>query len=218
MARPRTPIGTFGDISFDRGSGGSYRARTRYRDDDGRLRRVSATGATKRGGRAGAQEGVANRSTYRASGELTADSSFVRLVEVWLADLDLEAKLAPSTRALYERNMRQIVLPAFEGYTLREITVSRVDRYIKNLAVTQELQHGQAGPHRAEPGPRTCRPVRRAPEEPGPRHRPAAEATVAGDGAHVAQVEAIRVAVRAWRRGTVSWVHRPMASWSRSSR
>jgi len=43
---------------------------------------------------------------------LTPDSSFTRLVEVWLGDLDLEGKIAPSTRALYERNMRQLVMPA----------------------------------------------------------------------------------------------------------
>ena len=202
MARPRTPIGTFGDISFDRGSGGSYRARTRYRDDDGRLRRVSATGATKREAERELKTVIASRSTYRASGELTADSSFVRLVEVWLTDLDLEAKLAPSTRALYERNMRQIVLPAFEGYTLREITVSRVDRYIKHLAATRSwsmakqartvlsLALGLAVRYDAlQKNPvRDIARLRKPPSQ--------AMALTVG------QVEAIRVAVRAWRRGT----------------
>lgn len=38
--------------------------------------------------------------------------SFIQLVDVWLADLDLENKVAESTRALYERNMRQLVMPA----------------------------------------------------------------------------------------------------------
>src|SRR5690606_29692779 len=57
-----------------------------------------------------------------------------RLVELWLDDLDLEGKVADSTRALYERNMRQLVMPAFENYTLREITTGRVDRFLKTLA------------------------------------------------------------------------------------
>ncbi len=48
-----------------------------------------------------------------------------------LADLDLEGRLAPSTRDLYERNMLGLVRPAFEGLRLREITVSRVDRFLK---------------------------------------------------------------------------------------
>ena len=78
---------------------------------------------------------LAERTSHVGStGELTADSSFGRLVDVWLADLDLEGKLAPSTRALYERNMRQLVMPAFEHYALREITVRKVDQFIKTLA------------------------------------------------------------------------------------
>ena len=58
-------------------------------------------------------------------------------MEVWLADLDLENKLAESTRALYERNMRQLVMPAFEHYALREISVRKVDQFIKALAATK---------------------------------------------------------------------------------
>ncbi len=68
---------------------------------------------------------------------MSADSSFGKLVNVWLDDLDLENKLAPSTRALYERNMRQLVMPAFEHQTLREVTVRKVDQFIKTLAATK---------------------------------------------------------------------------------
>lgn len=128
MARPRTPIGTFGDISFIKATGGQVRARTRYRDDDGKVRRVSATGVTKREAERNLKKMLAERTSYRSTGELSPDSSFTALMDVWLADLDLEAKIAESTRALYERNMRQLVLPVFEGYALREITASKVDR------------------------------------------------------------------------------------------
>ncbi|MGH8828991.1 MAG: tyrosine-type recombinase/integrase, partial [Jiangellaceae bacterium] len=51
--------------------------------------------------------------------------------------MDLTNKLAPSTRSLYERNMRQLVMPAFEHYLLREITVRKVDQFIKTLATTK---------------------------------------------------------------------------------
>lgn len=47
------------------------------------------------------------------------------------------ALLASSTRALYERNMRQLVVPAFEHYALREISVRKVDQFIKMLAKTK---------------------------------------------------------------------------------
>lgn len=201
MARPRTPIGTFGDISYVKATGGQIRARTRYRDDDGKVRRVSATGSTKREAERKLKKVVADRASYRSSGELTADSSFTRLVEVWLADLDLEGKLAPSTRALYERNMRHLVLPAFEGFTLREITVSKVDRYIKTLAMTKSysmakqartvlsLAFGLAVRYDAL----AKNPVR----DTARLRKPPSQAMALTIG----QVDAIRAAVRGWRRG-----------------
>jgi len=201
MARPRTPIGTFGDISFINASGGQFRARTRFRDDDGKVRRVTATGVTKREAERNLKRIIAERTSYRSTGELAANSSFTRLVEVWLDDLDLEGKLAPSTRALYERNMRQLVMPVFEGYALREITVSKVDQFIKRLAANKSysmakqartvlsLAFGLAVRYDAiakNPVRDTTR-LRKPPS-----HAMALSA---------AQVDAIRVAVRSWRRG-----------------
>jgi hypothetical protein len=69
MARPRTPIGTFGDISYVTAAGGQIRARTRYRDDDGKVRRVSATGSTRREAERYPKKVVADRASFRSSGE-----------------------------------------------------------------------------------------------------------------------------------------------------
>ncbi len=112
MGRPRTPIGTFGEFTYVKTANGQVQARTRFRDDDGQVRRVSATGATRKAAERALKAVVAQRGSHVAAGELTGDSTFARLVEVWLADLDLEGKLAPSTRALYERNMRQLEVEA----------------------------------------------------------------------------------------------------------
>jgi Phage integrase, N-terminal SAM-like domain len=124
MGRPRTPIGTLGDISYAKTASGQIRARTRFRDDDGQIRRVSATGPTRKAAERNLKEVLSQRTSRAAYAELTPDSSFKQLVELWLEDLDLEGKLAPSTRALYERNIRQLVTPVFEHYALREITVA----------------------------------------------------------------------------------------------
>ena len=134
MARPRTPIGAFGEISFTTMPNGQVQARTRFRDDDGKIRRVAATGPSRAAAERRLKVSLTHRTTRSSFAELTPDSSFTRLVELWLEDLDLEDKVAESTRALYERNMRQLVLPTFEHYTLREISVSRVDRFLKALA------------------------------------------------------------------------------------
>ena len=135
MARPRTPIGTFGGIYFEPALNGQVRARARFRDDDGQLRRVQATGATQKAAERNLKALLCQRTSHSTGfGELTRDSSFKQLVEVWLEDLDLEGRVAPSTRDLYERNMRKLVMPAFEHYTLREITISKVDRFLKAQA------------------------------------------------------------------------------------
>jgi hypothetical protein len=138
MGRPRTPIGTFGEIEFTKLPNGTVRARTRFRDHDGQLRRIEASADTQRRAEHRLKEKLAIRRGYSAGfGELTPDSSFGQLVEVWLEGLDLEGKMAESTRALYERNMRQLVMPAFENLLLREVSVRRVDQFIKRLAAAK---------------------------------------------------------------------------------
>ena len=200
MGRPRTPIGTFGEISFAKAPSGQVLARTRYRDDDGPVRRVSATGATRTGAERNLKEELARRTSHASFGELTPDSSFKQLVQVWLDDLDLEGKIAPNTRALYERNMRQLVMPVFEHYTLREITVRKVDQYLKALAANKSysmakqaktvlgLAFGLAARYDA---------LKQNPVRETVRLRKHPSKTMA---LTVEQVEAIRKAVRSWRR------------------
>jgi hypothetical protein len=90
------------------------------------------------------KEKLAQRAAHAGgSRQLTPDSSFKELVEVWLADLDLEGGLAPNTRALYERNMRQLVMPAFEHYTLREVTIGRIEPFLKALAANKSYSYAK---------------------------------------------------------------------------
>jgi integrase len=201
MARPRTPIGTFGNITYVKVAGGRVKARARFRDDDGQVRRVSATGASNKEAERNLKQVLAQRASHVASGEITGDTSFAKLVEVWLEDLDLENKLAPSTRALYERNMRQLVIPAFKHYLLREITVRKVDQFIKTLATTKSysmakqartvlsLAFGLAVRYDA---------IAKNPVRDTTRlHKPPSQAMALTS----AQVDKIRAAVRVWRRG-----------------
>jgi integrase len=199
MARPRTPIGTFGEISYVR-AGRKVRARTRYRDDDGRIRRVQASGATEADAVRRLKAALTQRQSRRSYGELSPDSSFTALVKVWLEDLDLDGELARSTRDLYERDMRTIVLPAFEHLLLREITVSRVDRFLRHLAANRSyamakhartvlsLSLGLAVRYDAMPrNPvRETRRLRKPPTK--------------VKALTVADIAAVREAIRAWRR------------------
>jgi integrase len=203
MARPRTPIGTFGQIRFEQQTGGRIRALARFRDHDGRLRRVTATGDTQKAAERNLKELLADRIERSVgSDELTLSSSFAHLVEVWLADLDLEGKIAPSTRALYERNMRQLVMPAFANYSLREINVRKVDQFIKTLASTKSYSYAKQA--------RTVLSLAfgLAVRYDALRENPVREtAKLSRPPSHaisltVEQVESIRRAVRGWRRGS----------------
>ncbi len=59
--RRRTAIGTFGAVHYEKLPSGQIRARTRYRDDDGSLRRVSTVGATQRAAERNLKEALAAR-------------------------------------------------------------------------------------------------------------------------------------------------------------
>ncbi len=51
--------------------------------------------------------------------------------QVWLEHTELEDSIAASTRGLYERDMSTLVPPAFAHHTLRELSVSKIDRFLK---------------------------------------------------------------------------------------
>lgn len=202
MPRPRTPIGTFGEIYYEKAPGGRVRAFARFRDHDGQLRRVQTTASTQQAAARRLKELLAERAEQSVGqGELSGSSSFRHLVDVWLADLDLEDKLAPSTRDLYERNMEKQVMPAFANYALREITVRKVDQFIKTLASTKSystakqartvlsLALGLAVRYDAIPR----NPVRDTVR----LQKPPSQA----QALTVEQIDVIRTAARSWRRG-----------------
>jgi integrase len=135
MSRQRLTIGTFGEIGYLKNPNGRTIARARYRDWDGKSRLVQATGHTKRAAEHALKSKLAERTLFQPTGiGLTVDSLFPDLVDYWLEDLDLEDRLSKTTRQLYERNMRTLVLPVFKDLTLREIGVARCDHFLKQLA------------------------------------------------------------------------------------
>ena len=78
MARPRTPIGTFGAITTETTHNGTVTARTRYRDEDGRLRLIQASGANAKTAERNLKAKIAHRIARSADTTvLTADRPFV---------------------------------------------------------------------------------------------------------------------------------------------
>ena len=84
MARPRTPIGTYGTISIRRQPSGRYAARTRYRDWDGKSREVQYTASTRPAAERALKKKLAERSLFQPGFTgMSADSAFTALVEYW---------------------------------------------------------------------------------------------------------------------------------------
>ncbi len=131
MGRARLPVGTFGEVSTREGADGRHRARARYRDVDGRYRQLEASGASG----AEAKRRLRRKpalvdDTLQGSSEITGDTQFPVLVEYWRMELDSEGELAGSTRERYAWEATHLLLPAFEHFVLREITVGRVERWL----------------------------------------------------------------------------------------
>ena len=128
--RPRTVIGTFGEVDVKRLAVGRYRASTRYRDVDGRLRRVAATGSNARAAIALLKGRLVDRRGYGSGGVLSLASPFGELAELWLGDLESRG-LAANTKENYRDDLRVHVRPFFEHYTLGEVTTGRVEGFLK---------------------------------------------------------------------------------------
>lgn len=110
-------------------------ARTRYRDWDGKNRLVQATASSRSTAERKLKQKLAERSLYQPGfNGMSADSPFPKLVAYWLEDMEIEDRLSRTTRNLYERDMRTLVLPTFKELTLREIGVARCDYFLKQLA------------------------------------------------------------------------------------
>ncbi|CCH75160.1 Phage-related integrase [Nostocoides australiense Ben110] len=140
--RPRLPVGTHGAISTRR-SGTRVVARTRVRDLDGQLREVRATAASASAARARLLERIRERPSLPSAGVLRTTSPFRDLADLWVADLELR-DLAPNTKENYRACLRLHVRPAFEHFTLAEVTTGRVEWFLSRQAKASASQAKQA--------------------------------------------------------------------------
>lgn len=129
--RPRLDIGTYGAIKTTQVATGVYRAQTRFRDDDGRVRKVLATGTSVNDATAELKRRLRGRESVGWAGPgLTADSPFGELARRWLESVKADPDLSIGTKNTYERELRTLVVPAWQGFTVREVTATRVDRFL----------------------------------------------------------------------------------------
>jgi hypothetical protein len=128
--RPRTAIGTHGNIAVRR-RGNRAIAETRIRDADGRVRHIRVNARTAEQARSTLKQRLLSRPGFDNGGVLKPSSSFAELAALWLAGLDLR-DLASGTKQHYRDQLRLHVRPAFEHYSLGEITTGRVEWFLKS--------------------------------------------------------------------------------------
>ncbi|MFZ8758631.1 site-specific integrase [Microbacterium sp. HMH0099] len=138
MARPRTPLSSYGTIHVTFIESGKWRARTRYRFDDGRLRQVE---------RFAPSEAKAKAKLRAALVDIQASTATEVKRETRLRDLGerfLTAKAGRAARTVetYERAVRKIITPRIGDLAVSEATPERLQRFLDTI--TAEVGVGTA--------------------------------------------------------------------------
>lgn len=135
LGRSRLEIGDYGDVRAQATASGSFRAEARFRDWDGVVRKVTATGASRQAAKAALRRKLSDRADTAGQGAtLTSESVLRDLGEEWLADVKIRTDLSPGTKDLYRRELNSLVMPVFGDFRLREITTGRVDQFLRQQA------------------------------------------------------------------------------------
>lgn len=151
MARPRTPLSSYGAISvqaveYDDGTEGRrklrvvkdadrrrhplWRARTRYRFEDGKLRQVEKFGESPAKAENALKEALKTIQASTAA-EVRRETRLRDLGERFLA---VKAGRAPRTVETYERAVRKIITPRIGDLAVTEATPDRLQRFLDTVS------------------------------------------------------------------------------------
>lgn len=136
------PIGTWGlirtyPVGLDhKGKPQRVRALAKYRDFDGVVRLVEASGKTATAATQNLRRRLQNRTAGGRYGDLTAMTRFSTAADVWLEKMDAmvaEGRRSPSTVETYRRQLKNHVLPAMGEIRLGEATTPLVDKVVAKI-------------------------------------------------------------------------------------
>ncbi|MEV6225111.1 tyrosine-type recombinase/integrase [Nocardia fluminea] len=145
MPRQALPIGTYGKIKSTRQRNGSWRATTRYRDEDGISRPVDRFGATKGQAENALRRALAERTNSRGK-LITRDTTLTELADLWLAEKAVQDGITPQSLDLYRREIEVStdkrakpdaikIKSSLGGLRVWEASTSRLDAHIKRIAL-----------------------------------------------------------------------------------
>ncbi len=130
MARPRTPISAWGTIHTVEVAPGKWRARARYRHDDGKLRQVQRFGASE----AKATTALRLAMTTVQQSSVPEVKSRTRIRDLGERFIVSKAGRAPVTVADYTRIVRKVIVPRIGDLAVSEATPDRLQRFLEVVA------------------------------------------------------------------------------------
>ncbi|MDG4750865.1 tyrosine-type recombinase/integrase [Micromonospora sp. WMMD718] len=133
MARPELAIGTSGKIRIEKLGPKRFRARARFRDYDGITRDIEATDATGPAAERALKVKLRDRATP-TDDEITRETRISALAELWVEEITAEERIAPQTIHRYATSVRTSILPALGNLRIREASVGRLDRFLRDIA------------------------------------------------------------------------------------
>ncbi|MGT2425482.1 phage integrase central domain-containing protein [Amnibacterium kyonggiense] len=134
MGRPRTPINTYGRMTVALQTPGRWRARTRYRFDDGTLRQVERFGETRAKAELNLRKALV---TIKASAavEVRREMRMSALADRFLAS---KSNLAPRSIDTYRQTIEHLIKPNIGELAISEATTERLQRFVSRI----QLENG----------------------------------------------------------------------------
>jgi|GEM_PF-224359 len=137
--RPENAPGTYGKIRVYP-VGGTYRARTLYREYDGTTSQVQRNGPTAAAAERSLNAALRDRVIEAGGGdEITSETRVKELAEHWWAEFHVLDK-SPGTLQLYRDRLDKQIVPGLGMLRVRELTTAAVNRFIKAVGA----KHGAA--------------------------------------------------------------------------
>jgi integrase len=147
MGRPRTPVGTYGNINTTQLGPKRWRAEGRFRHADGRLVRAERTRASETAARNAVKEAFAEIAERIADATVSPDTTFERVADLWMGELGqlrAEGDVAANTIRNYKTYLRKWILPYCGELTMVELTVKALDDILTRVR-TQRSKETTAG-------------------------------------------------------------------------
>jgi integrase len=137
MARPRTPIGSYGAMSFREATRGGLKlvtATAHYRDSDGKTRRITASGRTRAIAQTHLIKKLDERASYTGGTMVKPTTTIGELASLYGSSISSDSRLKAQTRSRYLASANGTIARSLGDVRVSELTAGMVERFLMGLA------------------------------------------------------------------------------------